>query len=230
MLSDPFDMEHILSREQYDFSAKYMASCRLNERIRENPASVSSETVDILETLYRSPGVRAQTQAYRWLLASVGYGWYLYTDRGGALVTAPPVHQFTLGIQLNFKRIGLKGSVFAEVFGPMDLEKVYGPGYNAQPGTDLEGWLDTANADLSSPKRTHSPWYGVVNLRLEQRIYKGLSAFFGIDNVFDYHQVKIESPLYYPADADGNPTNADVTYIWGPLRGRFIYGGLRLEL
>ena len=174
--------------------------------------------------------VRAQTQAYRWLLASVGYGWYLYTDRGGALVTAPPVHQFTLGIQLNFKRIGLKGSVFAEVFGPMDLEKVYGPGYNAQPGTDLEGWLDTANADLSSPKRTHSPWYGVVNLRLEQRIYKGLSAFFGIDNVFDYHQVKIESPLYYPADADGNPTNADVTYIWGPLRGRFIYGGLRLEL
>ena len=61
---DESSLEHVLSREQYDFAAKYMASCRLNDRIRENPAAVSSQTVDIIETLYRSPRVRAQTQAY----------------------------------------------------------------------------------------------------------------------------------------------------------------------
>jgi outer membrane receptor for ferrienterochelin and colicins len=173
---------------------------------------------------------KAQTQAFRWLLATAGYGWYHYRDRGGALVTAPPVHQLTFGIQLDFKRIGLKGSAFAEVFSPMDLEGVYGPGYNAVPGTTLEGWLDTANADPGNPKLGKSPWYGVVNLRIEQRIYKGLSAFAGIDNVFDYHQNEVESPLFYPADEEGNPLDADVTYIWGPLRGRFIYGGLKLKI
>jgi outer membrane receptor for ferrienterochelin and colicins len=173
---------------------------------------------------------QAQTQALQWMVISAGYGWYHYHDRGGSLVTAPPVHQLTFGIQLHFRRIGLRGSLFAEVFSPMDLEDVYGPGYNAVEGTDLEGWLDPANADLNSPKRKKSPWYGVVNLRLEQRIYKGLSAMFGIDNILDYHQNKIESPLFYPADDQGLPMGADVTYIWGPLRGRFIYGGLKLAI
>jgi hypothetical protein len=45
------------------------------------------------------------------------------------------------------------------------------------------------------------------------RIYKGLSAFFGIDNILDYHQNKVESPLRRPADGEGHPMSADVTGI-----------------
>jgi len=63
-----------------------------------------------------------------------------------------------------------------------------------------------------------------------KRIYKGLSAYAGIDNIFDYVQARVESPLYYPADDNGRPTPADVVYIRGPLRGRYIYGGLKLKI
>lgn len=64
MLHDSLDMEHMLSHEHYDFTAKYMAACRLNDAIRENPASVSPKTVHIIDRLYRSRGVSTQTQAY----------------------------------------------------------------------------------------------------------------------------------------------------------------------
>ena len=118
----------------------------------------------------------------------------------------------------------------AQVFGPADLEAVYGPGYNALPGTDIQGWLDEANADLNSPKRRDSPWHGVLDVRVEQHLWNGLSIFLGVDNLLDYHQSDEEGPLFFPAADDGSATPADVVYIWGPLRGRFFYGGLKLEI
>ncbi|MBN2496955.1 MAG: TonB-dependent receptor [Deltaproteobacteria bacterium] len=173
---------------------------------------------------------QVQSQPLEWLMARTGYGYYHYFDEAGALVSAPPSHQINLGVDLSFD-FGLKVSLAADVFAPMDLRKVYGLGYNigvADPS--LADWLDPANADLGSPKRERSPWYALINLRVEQRVYKWFSVYAGVDNLLDYHQSDIESPLFFPADADGNPTDADVVYIWGPLRGLFFYAGLKMEV
>ncbi len=98
------------------------------------------------------------------------------------------------------------------------------------PGTTLAGYLDEESAwDENRPKRSRSPWYGILNVRVEQRIWGGLSVFAGVENLLDYHQADKESPIFFPME-DGMLEPADVIYIWGPMRGRFIYGGLKLEI
>jgi outer membrane receptor for ferrienterochelin and colicins len=174
--------------------------------------------------------LQLQSQPLRWLNLSAGYGFYLYDDPGGAMGSAAPAQHITAAANVWFRDFGFKGSMTAELFGPMDLEAVYGTGYNALPGTKIEGWLDEANADLNNPKDKESPWHGVINLRVEQRVWKGLSAHIGVDNLFDYHQNDHETPLYFPADENNQPSPADVIYIWGPLRGRFFYAGIKLEV
>ncbi len=93
----------------------------------------------------------------------------------------------------------------------------------------LEGWLDEANADLDNPKLAESPWYLLLNIRVQQRLARGMYLYAGVDNLLDYHQADEEGPMYFPADDNGNATPADVVHIWGPLRGRHIYGGLKVD-
>lgn len=52
-----------------------------------------------------------------------------------------------------------------------------------------------------------------------------LSLYAGVSNLLDYTQAGDEdTPLFF--DADGG---FDVGYIYGPLRGREIYAGLKME-
>ena len=51
-----------------------------------------------------------------------------------------------------------------------------------------------------------------------------MSLYSGVSNLFDYTQAgDEETPLFY--DAEGA---FDVGYIYGPLRGREIYAGMKL--
>ncbi len=176
-----------------------------------------------------------QSSPASWLRLSGGYGHYEYRDAAGALVSAPPRDVWDLDIDVDVRRIGLRANVYLELVGPMDLVGVYGEAYNGQ-GTagsgdmTLERWLDPSYADLDSPKLERSPWWGTVDLRVEQRLFDGLSAYVGIKNLTDVHQCSVETPLMYPAEEDGSAGDADVVYIWGPLRGRHVYGGLRMRL
>ncbi len=94
--------------------------------------------------------------------------------------------------------------------GPMDLDKFYG--------------TDRYNFD-GTRKLSKSPSYWVVDLRGEYRLNKQWSAFLGVDNLFDFKQSDKESMLW--VDSAGN---FDVTNIWGPNRGRFVYGGVKFTL
>jgi len=166
----------------------------------------------------------------RWLGLEAGYGYYHYRDEAGALATAPPSQQITAGFDFNAAKVGFKASVGLDVFAPMDLEAVYGEGYNIKPAADsVTGWTDETNADLDSPKRSTSPWYSLVNVRAQQRLARGLYLYAGVDNLLDMHQADNEGPLYFPAADDGSATPADVVYIWGPMRGRYVYGGLKVD-
>ena len=57
-----------------------------------------------------------------------------------------------------------------------------------------------------SGEETKAPWYAIWNTRIKQRIYKPVSVFFGVDNIFDYQ-------------------NRD--YV--ALPGRLIYAGIELN-
>ncbi|MBN2800881.1 MAG: TonB-dependent receptor [Deltaproteobacteria bacterium] len=181
---------------------------------------------DALDIL--SAEVQVQTSPVEGLNLTAGYGHYHYRDPGGSLVSAPPTD--TVDVSADYTAsFGFSASASASVFAPMDLIGVYGLGYNGQPDMNLTGWLDTANADLSSPKLTRSPWFATVDARVEQEVAEGISLYAGGKNLTDYHQSDVESPLYYPDD-NGVAGPADVVYIWGPLRPRFLYAGIKVAI
>lgn len=97
--------------------------------------------------------------------------------------------------------------------GPQDLARFYD--YANNPRYNLDG----------TPKMTRSPGFWVVDVRGEYRLNRRWSAFIGADNLFDFKQSDKESFLW--TDAAGS---LDVTHIWGPNRGRFLYGGVKFTL
>lgn len=85
------------------------------------------------------------------------------------------------------------------------------------------GYTDRYNDDLaSSPKNTTSPAFTTVDLKISKTLNKNFTLYAGAKNLFDYVQTDTESPLFY--DADGG---FDSAHIWGPLRGRMVYAGLK---
>ncbi|MDO9303822.1 MAG: TonB-dependent receptor [Sulfuricurvum sp.] len=84
-------------------------------------------------------------------------------------------------------------------------------------------YIDRYNDDLAtSPKNTTAPSYTTVDLKISKELNKNFTVYAGAKNLFDTLQTDIESPLFY--DADGG---FDSAHIWGPLRGRMVYAGLK---
>ncbi|MEW5806866.1 MAG: TonB-dependent receptor [Acidobacteriota bacterium] len=61
-----------------------------------------------------------------------------------------------------------------------------------------------------------TPDFWVYNFRVQHRIYKHLSGYAGVDNITDEYQNWLDDPRY--------------EFNWGPLRGRYIYAGILLDL
>lgn len=96
--------------------------------------------------------------------------------------------------------------------GPQDLKKFY---YRDEQHYHFDG----------SAKPDKSPAFWTVDARVQYAVDKRWTLFAGADNVFDYQQSEHDGMLWINAAGA-----VDVTHIWGPNRGRFIYGGLRFEL
>lgn len=79
---------------------------------------------------------------------------------------------------------------------------------------------DTA---LTSQKNTTSPAFTTVDLKISKELSKSFTLYAGVKNLFDYTQTAHESPLFYSASG-----SYDVGHIWGPLRGRMSYVGLKM--
>ncbi|MCT7946543.1 TonB-dependent receptor plug domain-containing protein [Shewanella septentrionalis] len=100
--------------------------------------------------------------------------------------------------------------------GSRDLSEYGYDGYNR---LDANGQVD-----LDSKKTTDAPAYLTLDLRVSYEINEYMSLYSGVSNLFDYTQAgDEETPLFY--DAEGA---FDVGYIYGPLRGREIYAGMKL--
>lgn len=97
--------------------------------------------------------------------------------------------------------------------GSQDLARFYD--YKNNPRYNFDG----------SRKLDKSPAFWVFDVRGEYRLNKQWALFAGVDNLLDYNQNKKESMLW--VDGDGG---IDVTQIWGPNRGRFVYGGVKFSM
>jgi outer membrane receptor for ferrienterochelin and colicins len=75
-----------------------------------------------------------------------------------------------------------------------------------------------------------SPTFFTVDLKASMKIggHKHWTIYTGVTNLLDYTQTgEGSSPLLYE-DTDGSGTGAvNVTHIWGPLRGRELYAGIK---
>ncbi len=100
-------------------------------------------------------------------------------------------------------------------YGSRDLSKYGYEGYNQ---VDSNGAVIT-----SSKKSTDAPSYFTFDMRANYEINENFSAYIGVANLFDYTQAGDEdTPLFF--DASGA---FDVGYIYGPLRGREAYVGIK---
>ncbi|MDP6374390.1 MAG: TonB-dependent receptor [Pseudomonadales bacterium] len=78
----------------------------------------------------------------------------------------------------------------------------------------------------SLEKSTSAQAYWTLDVRLSRDIGDHLSVYLGAYNLFDKTQAgDMQTPLFW--DSTGS---YDVGYIYGPLRGREIYAGVKFEL
>ncbi|UCV12752.1 TonB-dependent receptor [Dechloromonas denitrificans] len=96
--------------------------------------------------------------------------------------------------------------------GPQNLKKFY---YRDEQHYNFDG----------SAKPDKSPAFWTVDTRIQYAIDKRWAVFAGADNIFNFKQSDHDGMLWVNADGA-----VDVTHIWGPNRGRFVYGGLRFEI
>lgn len=134
----------------------------------------------------------------------------------------------------NFSEAGTLAFARPETRAYLRIDYESGPWTGMLRGTwtgqqDLAKFYDYANNQRynfdGTKKMDKSPSFWTVDLRGEYRINQQWSGFLGADNVFDFKQSDKESMLW--VDSSGS---IDVTHIWGPNRGRFIYGDVKFTL
>lgn len=135
---------------------------------------------------------------------------YRFSEAGTLAFARPETRAY---LRLDYESGPWTGMARGTWTGPMDLKKFYD--YANTPRYNFDG----------TPKMDKSPSYWTVDMRGEYRINKQWGLYLGVDNLFDFKQSDKESMLW--VDGAGN---YDVTQIWGPNRGRFIYGGVKFAL
>lgn len=61
-------------------------------------------------------------------------------------------------------------------------------------------------------------------MRGQYSITSNISLYLGVDNLFDYKQADRENFLWVNSEGD-----IDVTHLWGPNRGRYIYASVKFD-
>lgn len=99
-------------------------------------------------------------------------------------------------------------------------------GYEGFNQIDANGYIVE-----DSIKTDASPSYVTMDFRMSKTLNERFSAYVGVNNLFDYTQAgEDDTPLFWvPGDRDDvglQSDGFDVTYLYGPLRGREFYAGI----
>jgi outer membrane receptor for ferrienterochelin and colicins len=166
--------------------------------LRNSPETVSVKNADITIGYELSEGFNLST----------AYEMYRYDDAYKSHLSLATIEK-RARISLDYDTNGWEFYTEATWVGSRDLAPY--------------GYTDRYNDDLAiSPKKTTSPAFTTVDFKVSKALDKNFTLYAGAKNLFDYVQTDTESPLFY--DADGG---FDSAHIWGPLRGRMVYAGLK---
>ena len=151
---------------------------------------------------------------------SVTFEVFNYDDNFKTSYTSAPIEErITLGADYDIKGWDLAANLVW--FGSRDLSQYgYGDSYN---GVDAAG-----NVIPETAKTVDAPSYYTLDVKATKELSESLSLYVGASNLLDYTQAgDEESPLMY-GSAEG-AGEYDVAYIYGPLRGREAYLGVKLK-
>ena len=172
-----------------------------NEAIMANsPNDVSVTEGDIVASYLITPNLSVMGS----------YEIYSYDSAYKQLMTLAPVEQRTR-LSVDYDKNGWDVYTDATLVGARKLAQYNYDGYDVYDGTNV-----------SQPKNQTAPSYVTVDMKISKEINKNFTIYAGAKNLFDFVQTDVQSPLFY--DASGN---FGTSYVWGPLRGRTIYAGLK---
>lgn len=160
----------------------------------------------------RVKGIDAQIghQITRSLAASFGIEVAHYDFPVGTLAFARPERKIYLTADWDSGPFAM--FIRATWSGPQNLHKFY---YRDEQRYNFDG--------TAKPEKSLAFW--VFDARMQYAMNKQWAVFLGADNLFDFKQSDHDGMLWV------NSSGAvDVTHIWGPNRGRFVYGGIRFEI
>lgn len=135
---------------------------------------------------------------------------YNFSDAGALAFARPETRAY---LRLDCESGAWTGMLRGTWTGSQNLARFYD--YANNPRYNFDG----------TRKMDKSPAFWVVDLRGEYRINKQWATYVGADNLFDFKQSEKESTLWINGAGE-----IDVTQIWGPSRGRFVYAGLKFSL
>lgn len=147
-----------------------------------------------------------------------GFDWFILPDDyKKKLPVAAQETRARLVSDWHFGKNELVG--FLNIVGPRNLRKYgYERNYNVFDGTTA-----------SSRKNQNAPMYATIDLFFNHSFSRNVSSQFGVNNLLDYTQTKAhESPLSWRSH--GEHTHMDNRHIWGPLQGRVLYAGFKVEI
>jgi outer membrane receptor protein involved in Fe transport len=130
-----------------------------------------------------------------------------------ATFAIPPIEE-RLRLFVDYAGHGWSGFVQASWVGSRDLERY-----------DTADRFNVLSPDgtLSDPKVRRAPAFVTLDARIERAHGRTWAVYLGANNLTGYNQAEDEeNPLYF--DDDGG---YDVVHIFGPLRGRVVYAGIK---
>ena len=83
------------------------------------------------------------------------------------------------------------------------------------------------NGVASDPKLTMAPSYFVVDVKAVHSLSSTVDLYAGAQNLFNYTQAGSAGDEPHFFDSQGN---FNTSHIWGPLRGRQMYAGVRIKI
>ncbi|HMW70761.1 MAG TPA: TonB-dependent receptor [Cellvibrionaceae bacterium] len=134
---------------------------------------------------------------------------YHYNNAFKQAFSVAPIEQ-RLSLSADFDWQGLDTYISAVWIGKRDLTDYATP---VSPSFDLKG---------EQPKSTQAAGFWTLDVQSSYEIGEGYKIYLGAYNLLNYTQVRDgQTPLFYQ---DGE---FDVTHVYGPLRGREVYAGVR---
>lgn len=159
-------------------------------------------------------------QFTKWLNIAASYEKMIYEDEYKAVQFLAQIED-RAKLDIEVENSGWLGNLSTVWIGSRDLTKY---GYSDRYNSLVDDGNGNLIGNINDPKLDEAPAYFTIDAKLSKTISK-YTLYVGCKNILDYTQTsEEESPLFF--DGEGG---YDVGQIWGPLKGRQLFGGIQVK-